>query len=775
MPSQERKQVAEVLVEVPAREINRPFDYLIPTHLQQVISQGSRVVVPFGPRKVQGYVLQLKDKQATTEAATHKLKEIEHILDEFPPLTQELIELGKWMSLEYVCFLITALQALLPAVLKSKTKKIVHERKDGELETKYQVNDKVTKKSIAMVSPIGSAEELADEKLQLSNRAKKQKEIIEYFQNDPQPIPLVELLEMCATTRSTVKQLEQSGILKIEQKEVGRDPYQDRKFVQTEALPLTKEQQNAFEEIRSCVVQGEYKTFLLHGVTGSGKTEIYLQTIAYVMSKGKEAIVLVPEISLTPQMVERFKGRFGEQVAVIHSRLSAGERYDEWRKIRQGKVKVAIGARSALFSPFQNLGIIIVDEEHESSYKQEENPKYHARDVAIFRGQYHQAPVILGSATPTLESYARAQKGVYQLINLEERVQGRPLPKVEIVDMRSELHEGNRSMFSRVLFDKITHCLEREEQMVLFLNRRGFSTFVMCRDCGFVQQCPHCDISLTYHKVTQSHRCHYCGYSEKQVQQCPECESEHIRFFGTGTQKVEEELHKHFPGIRVVRMDVDTTQKKGSHERLLQNFRDQRADVLLGTQMIAKGLDFEKVTLVGVIAADSLLHLPDFRAAEKTFQLLTQVSGRAGRHQLLGEVVVQTYTPEHYSVIAAAEHNYLSFYQQEMNHRHQRGYPPYYYITLITFTHEDIPVLVRACEQSVQWLKKQISVNSIVLGPVASPIPKIKDRYRYQCMIKYRDEPNLGTILTQLLERNKRSIDKHHLLIQIDKNPQMLM
>lgn len=775
MPSQERKQVAEVLVEVPAREINRPFDYLIPTHLQQVISQGSRVVVPFGPRKVQGYVLQLKDKQATTEAASHKLKEIEHILDEFPPLTQELIELGKWMSLEYVCFLITALQALLPAVLKSKTKKIVHERKDGELETKYQVNDKVTKKSIAMVSPIGSAEELADEKLQLSNRAKKQKEIIEYFQNDPQPIPLVELLEMCATTRSTVKQLEQSGILKIEQQEVGRDPYQDRKFVQTEALPLTKEQQNAFEEIRSCVVQRKYKTFLLHGVTGSGKTEIYLQTIAYVMSKGKEAIVLVPEISLTPQMVERFKGRFGEQVAVIHSRLSAGERYDEWRKIRQGKVKVAIGARSALFSPFQNLGIIIVDEEHESSYKQEENPKYHARDVAIFRGQYHQAPVILGSATPTLESYARAQKGVYQLINLEERVQGRPLPKVEIVDMRSELHEGNRSMFSRVLFDKITHCLEREEQMVLFLNRRGFSTFVMCRDCGFVQQCPHCDISLTYHKVTQSHRCHYCGYSEKQVQQCPECESEHIRFFGTGTQKVEEELHKHFPGIRVVRMDVDTTQKKGSHERLLQNFRDQRADVLLGTQMIAKGLDFEKVTLVGVIAADSLLHLPDFRAAEKTFQLLTQVSGRAGRHQLLGEVVVQTYTPEHYSVIAAAEHNYLSFYQQEMNHRHQRGYPPYYYITLITFTHEDIPVLVRACEQSVQWLKKQISVNSIVLGPVASPIPKIKDRYRYQCMIKYRDEPNLGTILTQLLERNKRSIDKHHLLIQIDKNPQMLM
>jgi primosomal protein N' (replication factor Y) len=775
MPKEELNLVAEVLVEVPAREINRPFDYLVPLLLKEKIQQGSRVVVPFGPRKVQGYVLQLKEEQPTTETAPHELKEIEHILDEFPPLTQELIELGKWMSLEYVCFLITALQALLPAVLKSKTKKIVYEGKDGELETKYQVNDKVTTKNIAMVSPVGTTAELADEKANLSARANKQRVIIDYFLNEPKPISLVNLLERCATTRSTVKQLEQGGILKVEQQEVGRDPYQDREFEQTQPLPLTPEQQEAFGEIVSFVETKEYKTFLLHGVTGSGKTEVYLQTISYAINKGREAIVLVPEISLTPQMVERFKGRFGEQVAVIHSRLSAGERYDEWKKIRQGKVKVAIGARSALFSPFQNLGIIIVDEEHESSYKQEENPKYHARDVAIFRGQYHQAPVILGSATPTLESYARAQKGVYQLISLEERVQGRPLPKVEIIDMRTELHEGNRSMFSRALYEKITTCLERKEQMVLFLNRRGFSTFVMCRDCGFVQQCPHCDISLTYHKVTQSHRCHYCGYSEKQVQQCPECESEHIRFFGTGTQKVEEELHKHFPGIRVVRMDVDTTQKKGSHERLLKSFREHKADVLLGTQMIAKGLDFEKVTLVGVIAADSLLHLPDFRSAEKTFQLLTQVSGRAGRHQLLGEVVVQTYTPEHYSIQAAAEHDYLGFYQQEMNHRHQRGYPPYYFITLITFTHEDLPFLVKTCEQSVNWLKQQVSANSIVLGPVASPIPKIKDRYRYQCLIKYRDEPNLGTILSQLLEKNKENINKHHLLVQIDKNPQMLM
>jgi primosomal protein N' (replication factor Y) len=764
-------QVAEVIVEVPARQINRTFDYIIPAHLIKHVQEGSRVVVPFGPRKIQGHVLSLKQ----AENPSDKLKNVESVLDELAPLTKELIDLAKWMSQEYVCLLITALQALLPAVLKSKTTKVIQENKAGGMEVTYRVKDKVTKKQVSIVSPLSSVEELEAALTQLSARAIKQREIIQFLMAHHQSITLQELLNHCETTRASVKPLEEAGLLQIEQQEVSRDPYQDRNFKQTEPLSLTSEQEKAFQRIISTIDQEEYKTYLVHGVTGSGKTEIYLQTISYAINLGKEAIVLVPEISLTPQMVDRFKGRFGNQVAVIHSRLSSGERYDEWRKIRQGKVKVAIGARSALFAPFQHLGIIIIDEEHESSYKQEENPRYHARDIAIFRGQYHQVPVILGSATPSLESYARAQKGVYELLTLAERVQGRKLPTVEIIDMREELHDGNRSMFSRPLYQKIEERLERKEQMVLFLNRRGFSTFVMCRDCGFVLECPHCDISLTYHKINQTHRCHYCGYTEKIIHQCPECESEHIRFFGTGTQKVEEELHKHFPGIKVVRMDVDTTQRKGSHERLLQQFRDQKADCLLGTQMIAKGLDFEKVTLVGVIAADSLLHLPDFRSSEKTFQLLTQVSGRAGRHELPGEVVVQTYTPEHYSIQSASEHDYLGFYQQEMRHRHNRGYPPYYFISLITFVHEDLPFLVKACEQSVQWLKQHVSPNTIVLGPVASPIPRIKDRYRYQCMIKYRDEPNLGTLFHQLLEKHKVNMEKHDLQITIDKNPQMLM
>ncbi len=460
---------------------------------------------------------------------------------------------------------------------------------------------------------------------------------------------------------------------------------------------------------------------------------------------------------------------------MIHSRLASGERYDEWRKIQEEKVKVVIGARSALFAPFKNVGLIIIDEEHETSYKQEENPKYHARDIAIYRGQYHHAPVVLGSATPALESYARAKKGVYSLLTLKGRVQDRLLPKVEIVDMREELQTGNRTMFSKALYEKIIERLERKEQIVLFLNRRGYSTFVMCRDCGYVLQCPHCDISLTYHKIHQYNRCHYCGHTEPILEQCPECHSEHIRFFGTGTQKVEEELYKHFPGIRVIRMDVDTTQQKNAHEKLLQAFKAQKADCLLGTQMIAKGLDFERVTLVGVIAADSLLHLPDFRASEKTFQLLTQVSGRAGRHELPGEVVIQSYTPDHYSIIAASEHDYLSFYQQEMQIRHTRGYPPYFYLTLITFTHEDLVYLVKVCEEAVRWLKSHIQGSSMILGPVASPIPRIKDRYRYQCMIKYRDEPNLGVILTQFLEQIREHMEKKKLQVQIDKNPQMLM
>jgi primosomal protein N' (replication factor Y) len=428
-----------------------------------------------------------------------------------------------------------------------------------------------------------------------------------------------------------------------------------------------------------------------------------------------------------------------------------------------------------LFAPLRNIGLIIIDEEHESTYKQEENPRYHAREVAQFRAQYHGAPVVLGSATPSLESYARAHKGVYGLIELKERVHARPLPPVEVVDMREELRAGNRAFFSQTLMHKISDRLEKKEQIVLLLNRRGYSTFIMCRDCGHVLSCPHCDISLTYHKSRQAYRCHYCGYHEPHRSCCGECDSEQIRYFGTGTQRVEEALYKQFPGIRIIRMDVDTTGKKGSHERLLSSFRKQEADCLLGTQMIAKGLDFERVTLVGVIAADAMLHLPDFRAAERTFQLLTQVSGRAGRHQLPGEVVIQSYNPEHYSILAAAGHDYHEFFKQEMSYRHQGRYPPYVYLTLITLSHEDLPYLISVCEQSVSWLKARVSDQTVILGPSASPVPKVKDRYRYQCMVKYKDELSITQILGQLNERLATEIRKKKLLVQIDQNPQMLM
>jgi primosomal protein N' (replication factor Y) len=433
-----------------------------------------------------------------------------------------------------------------------------------------------------------------------------------------------------------------------------------------------------------------------------------------------------------------------------------------------------VGARSAVFAPFENLGIIIIDEEHESSYKQEENPRYHARDVAIYRGEYHKCPVVLGSATPTLESFARAKKGVYHLLTLSKRMHEREMPKVDIIDMREELRVGNRSMFSELLFEKLQDRLQKGEQTVLFLNRRGYSTFIMCRDCGFVVTCPDCDISLTYHRAQNSLKCHYCGYEEHAPKTCPSCQSEHIRFFGTGTQKVEEEIGKLLPEARIIRMDVDTTSRKGAHEKLLTAFGEGKADILLGTQMIAKGLDFPKVTLVGVLTADTMLHLPDFRSSEKTFQLLTQVSGRAGRHDLPGEVVIQTYTPEHYSIQLASKHNYNDFYQMEMGIRKVHQYPPFFYISLITISHPEITKVVSVTEKITAYLRVNLSDGAIVLGPAASPIPRIKNRYRYQCMIKYKDEPKLKQNLKGLLDHYQREMQQD-LQITIDMNPHMMM
>lgn len=800
--------IAQVIVDVPAKQVNQTFDYLVPDKFHDILENGMRVIVPFGPRKVMGFVINI-----TNDSKFKRLRKIIDVLDLTPVLTDEMIELGKWVAEHTLSYYITAYQAMLPQVLKAAYKKeIVRLTEDelipelevlfagrdvinfdeitkanipyrlvqkaiqaGDIYINYIVQSKATKKYITMVRPILEDYQLMEALEDLPKNAKKQRVIIEHFINQSEPLSQKELIKRYSTSYSTIKQLKQKGLIETYQQEIYRHPYDDKAFTKTYPLPLTEQQKKAIQPIKQIIHKEEHKVVLLHGVTGSGKTEIYLQAIQDVLNNGKEAIVLVPEISLTPQMVKRFKGRFGESVAVFHSALSAGEKYDEWRKIYRGEVKVVVGARSAVFAPFENIGIIIIDEEHEVTYKQEDQPRYHARDVAIERGLYHQCPVILGSATPTLESYARALKGVYQLAVLDKRTNNQAMPEVKIVDMRQELHAGNRTMFSRLLKLKIEEALKRKEQIILLLNRRGFSTFVMCRDCGQVNECPHCDIALTYHKSSHRLKCHYCSYEEPMPIVCPACQSEYIRYFGTGTERVEEALTKLIPEARIIRMDVDTTRRKGAHERLLERFRNYEADILLGTQMIAKGLDFENVTLVGVLTADSMLHLPDFRSSEKTFQLLTQVSGRAGRHELPGEVIIQTYTPEHYSIQLASQYDYVQFFNIEMRLRRQFQYPPYVFISLITVSHPDHLTAINITEEIVQYLSKHLAPQTSVLGPTPSPIMRIKDRYRYQCMIKYKKERHLKEIINMAIRPFEDQMNQDELQIIIDMQPYQFM
>ncbi|WP_439444026.1 primosomal protein N' [Listeria aquatica] len=795
-------QVAKVIVDVPARQVDRPFDYLIPTELLEIVQVGTRVSVPFGNRKVQGFVVAIQG-----EADTDKLKTIDAAMDIVPVLNQELLELGDWIAAETLSFRVSVYQAMLPAALRAKyekyfirldesdeelevlfegaetldfkkaeqnellpaLKRYLH---DGEIEIAYEVKNKVVKKKAKVVERLASVERMDEAIQDLPKNAKAKARVLLFLAEQTNAtLPLSELREKTKASASTVTSLEKEGLIRITEQVVGRDPYKGRQFEQSEPLALLPAQQKALDAI---LAARSAETFLLHGVTGSGKTEIYLQSIAEVLEQGKEAIVLVPEISLTPQMVERFKSRFGEEVAVLHSALSHGEKYDEWRKIERGEAKVAVGARSAIFAPFENIGIIIIDEEHESSYKQEENPRYHARDVAIWRAKRYGCPVVLGSATPSLESFARAQKEVYTLLELPERINQQVLPKVEVVDMREELRSENRTEFSVDLLEKIKERIERKEQVVLLLNKRGYASFVMCRDCGFVMECPNCDISLTYHQAGNRMKCHYCGHEEQVPSNCPSCGSEHIRYFGTGTQKIEESLTKLIPEARIIRMDVDTTRTKGAHEKLLTRFKNQEADILLGTQMIAKGLDFPNITLVGVLNADTMLFLPDFRAAERTFQLLTQVSGRAGRHELPGEVVVQSYAPEHYSIRFAKEHDYLGFYQHEMRMRKRGAYPPFYYLTLISVSDQNERKAIQTIQEMSRYLQTKLTEKSLILGPVPSTISRINNKYRYQCMIKYKVEPELKKELKTLLDHYQKEQAKG-LTISIDVQPYVLM
>ncbi|WP_281215348.1 primosomal protein N' [Bacillus altitudinis] len=801
--------IAEVIVDVTTKAIDRPFDYRVPDRFKGLVKAGMRVVVPFGPRKIQGFVTKIKEE---TDVQSGNIKDIVDLFDLSPVLTDELLELSHWLTEKTLSYHITALQSMLPAAMKAKYEKEIqvlsaeelpqslkelfgqqesilyadippeqlkpiqkHVQK-GHLEVRYHVSQKSGKKKVRTLQTAVSKEKLEEKQEQLKKNAVKQKALLAFLlQSNETTFLAKDLQQQTGASSQTIKALIQEGLLTESYEEIYRDPYRDREFTPSTPLDLTTEQAEAAKPIHQAVSDDKHETFLLHGVTGSGKTEIYLQTIDHVLQKGKEAIVLVPEISLTPQMVQRFKERFGSNVAVLHSGLSTGEKYDEWRKIHRKEVKLVVGARSAVFAPFENLGMIIIDEEHESSYKQEEMPRYHAKDVAIERAGRHQCPVVLGSATPSLESYARAKKGVYTLLTLKRRVNQQQLPHVSLIDMREELRNGNRSMFSEELMLRLKEVLERKEQAVLFLNKRGYSSFVMCRDCGYVEQCPHCEISLTYHRFQKRLKCHYCGHEAPVPAECPECHSEHIRYFGTGTQRVEEELTKVLPEARVIRMDVDTTSRKGAHEKLLTSFGNKEADILLGTQMIAKGLDFPDVTLVGVLSADTSLHIPDFRSSEKTFQLLTQVSGRAGRHEKAGSVIIQSYTPSHYSIELTKQHDYEAFYEQEMLHRRHQSYPPFYFLAMVTVSHEEVTKAAHVTDKIVQFLKMNCAPNTRILGPAASPIAKIKDRYRYQCVIKYKRENELASLLRKIQDHYQKEMEQKQLMISIDMNPYMMM
>ncbi|KRK13552.1 primosomal protein N [Lacticaseibacillus zeae DSM 20178 = KCTC 3804] len=798
--------IAKVIVDVPTMQTDRPFDYLVPPRLDGALQAGMRVWVQFGKgdRKVSGMVVAI----ANQSQYDGELKPLLDVLDPTPVLNHEMLGLSKWLAETTYSFWIACMQTMLPTMLKIDAVKVAEplglsadERtryfgqadsvamntlsdeqqialmklaQAGKVAISYIKKDRARVKKVFYLVPQLSPEQAEEQKNQVRKNAIKQLELLSFIKTwsaEHQRPLLTEVEHRHHLTKAVINQAVAKGWLKLEAHETYRDPYPQLQHQPlTQPLPLIDEQEAVVKTINAAVKAKEPKTFLLEGVTGSGKTEVYLQVIAQVLAAGQTALMLVPEIALTPQMVDRVKGRFGMHVAVMHSGLSDGEKYDEWRRIARGEAQVVVGARSAAFAPLKHIGVFIMDEEHETSYKQDSAPRYHARDVLLKRAQIHHAPVVLGSATPSLESRARAEKGVYTLLRLPHRINDQPLPPVHIVDMRESFAQGGQEDFSAPLLDALKLRLQRHEQSVLLLNRRGYSSFVMCRDCGYVAKCPNCDISLTLHMDTHTLKCHYCGHEEAIPHRCPQCGSDKIRYFGTGTQKVEAQLQKLLPDARILRMDVDTTRRKGGHARILNAFGAHQADILLGTQMIAKGLDFPDVTLVGVINADTALGLPDFRASEKTFQLLTQVSGRAGRADKPGEVFVQTFNPDHYAIQYAKRQDYEGFFRQEMAVRHQGNYPPYFFSTKIGVSHVDETQAAKAIFSLAKELHDRLSDSVIMLGPTPGPIARLKNRYIYQIVLKYKHEPTLAETLQHILEETQQS-SRQGFQVTIDPEP----
>lgn len=723
--------IVQVLVEHPTHALDTNFDYLSKTE----ILAGVRVAITFGVQKIIGYVMACHYSELTKneleQEAGFKYRYISEVIDEKPLLNQELQELSLTLAKLTLAPRISCLQAMLPTQLKPSTNKSVG--------IKYQRVIKVINENV---------------------KTPKQKEAIAYLKENDNTS-----LKDFPYSRALLNKLVEQQAVQIVNKEIFRDPYSGKLEIEPE-FSLNLDQQKVVDGIIAKI--DTFHTALIHGVTGSGKTEVYLHLSKHVINHGKTVLMLVPEISLTPMMVNVFKQRFGRQVAIIHSKLSSGERYDEYRRILNDEVKIVVGARSAVFAPLIKIGLIILDEEHDASYKQESKPRYQTIQIARLRGQYHCCPVILGSATPSLESYSRALKGIYDLYELPKRINKFPLPEIELVDMAKEIRNKNYSLFSAAMKEKIQTCLDNQEQIILLLNKRGYATYIRCLDCGEVIKCPHCDVTLTYHKHEHKLKCHYCEYQVDMPSNCPNCKGHNLKPVGTGTQKVEEQLEATFPKAKVIRYDVDTTKHKDGHFKLLDKFAKKEGNILLGTQMIAKGLDFENVTFVGVLNADISLNIPDFRANERTFQLLEQVSGRSGRGQKKGTVLIQTYNPEHFVLQCVKEHDYLRFFKEEMNFRKLAHYPPYVHLVSILIQGDNESRVIQCANQIKTYLHRQLN-NVMILGPANSLIYRVHDIYRKRIMIKFTNSREIYPVLEKMNDFYNKKGNKVHVIC--DFNP----
>lgn len=736
---------ADIIIDISHEKVDRPFQYRIPDRLRAQVTPGVRVHVPFGKGNHDriGYVVDVSDK---TDYPLNKIKEITCLDEKGTTVEGDLIQTAYWMKRHYGSTMITALKTVLPVKQKLKQlekKKVT--RCCGEQEIERQLAECIRKHQTAKARVL---------------EALRKEEVLPY-----------ELLrQKLNVAAATLNSLEKQGILTIESESYYRNPVK-RISERDSAKILSKEQRFIMEDVMHDYLAGKRETYLIHGITGSGKTEVYLGIIEQMIAMGKQAIVLIPEIALTYQTLLRFYKRFGDRVSVMNSTLSMGEKYDQMERAKNGLLDVMIGPRSALFTPFPNLGVIVIDEEHENSYKSESMPKYHARETAIQIASCKGASVVLGSATPSLEAYFRAKKGEYKLYTLKERLTGGRLPQVYTVDLREELKEGNRSIFSRKLKELISVRLEKGEQTMLFLNRRGYAGFVSCRACGHVMKCPHCDVSLSEHR-NGSLVCHYCGYEERKPEKCPSCGSKYLLGFKAGTEQIEAAVHKEFPGARVLRMDADSTRTKDSYEKILSTFADGQADVLVGTQMIVKGHDFPNVTLVGILAADLSLNQNDYRAGERTFQLLTQAAGRAGRGDKPGEVVIQTYQPEHYSIVHAANQDYESFYEEEMMYRELLAYPPAAHMLAVLVISGTEEAGNRLMEKFVVLLHQKIGEEKelIVIGPAPAAVSKINDMYRHVLYLKNSDYEKLVQI-KDILEEYIRQQELKNQTVQFDFDP----